>query len=65
MLFFNCFDSCDLSEIFFDGFCAIVEFFFPQYRIQIISVLPVSVLHLSLFFLLSTLPYFYAFLFLK
>lgn len=28
MLFFNCFDSCDLSEIFFDGFCAIVEIFF-------------------------------------
>lgn len=46
-------------------FVQLLNFFFPQYRIQIISVLPVSVLHLSLFFLLSTLPYFYAFLFLK
>lgn len=28
MLFFNCFDFCDLSEIFFDGLCAFVEIFF-------------------------------------
>lgn len=30
MLFFNCFDFCDLSEIFFDGLCAFVEFCFPN-----------------------------------
>lgn len=58
MLFFNCFDFCDLSEIFFDGLCTFVEFFFPQHHLQIISLLPINILRLSLFFLLNTLLYF-------
>jgi len=53
MLFFNYFYFCDLSEIFFDGLCAFLEFFFPHCHLQIISVLLVSVLHLACSFCLA------------